>query len=616
VAGASAVGLAVLLVQDQRQRWRRGERLTVENYLARYAALRADPEAVLALILNEYLLREEHDETPDLQQFQQPFPQHADDLRRHIELRRELHEEMGRALAESGPPSAAEVATFAPNHNPSMPPTGAPTTQPAPQELPSPAGRVAVAGYEVLGVLGKGGMGIVYKARQLGLDREVALKMILHAEHAGEEERQRFRTEALAVARLHHPNIVQVHEVGECQGLEYFSMEYCPGGNLADKMDGKPWEPKRAARLVETLARAVHAAHRAQVVHRDLKPANVLIGADGRLKITDFGLAKRLDAEGGPTRSNVIMGTPEYMAPEQAAGKSRDIGPGADIYALGAMLYELLTCRPPFWGPTPLDTVLRVVFDDPVPPRKNWPRTPRDLEAICIKCLQKKPQDRYRSCQALADDLGCYLEGEPVGIYRPSLLSEEVLQWTRRQPILAAGAAFFSMVGCAFLLSFSPVVGGFFLSCGALCGLSWVLAVGRPAVSGLSLLGIVAIPAVLFIVHADDRFREQRYEFLLVLIFLPATYYILATRGLLHYYRGEFLPTLGACLLGSLFGFALGSMTGALLGWFGMVLGEAIVGGKPHVSTYLPILWVIILGFFIIGTLVGGAYKLKRRSRR
>jgi serine/threonine-protein kinase len=250
-------------------------------------------------------------------------------------------------------------------------------------------------------------MGVVYKARQRGLGRIVALKMILHAEHAGEQERQRFQAEAEAVARLQHPNIVQIHEVGEQHGLPYFSLEFCPGGSLADKINGTPLPADEAARLLQTLAQSMETAHQAHVIHRDLKPANVLLTADGTPKITDFGLAKKLDVQ-GQTHTGAVMGTPSYMAPEQAGGQ-KDIGPAADVYALGAILYELLTGRPPFKAATTLDTIMQVVSDEPVPPRRLQSKIPRDLETICLKCLQKQPSRRYASAAALAEDLRRFL---------------------------------------------------------------------------------------------------------------------------------------------------------------------------------------------------------------
>ncbi len=321
---------------------------------------------------------------------------------------------------------------------------GTPTLPPHPADVPGdealtlpPAGEqvpagdtVRVPGYYILGELGRGGMGVVYQARQAGLNRLVALKMVLVGRHAGEQELARFRGEAEAVARLQHPHIVQIYEVGEHDGLPFFALELCPGGSLAAKLDGKPWAATRAAELTETLARAVHAAHQARLVHRDLKPANVLLAADGTPKVTDFGLAKHLD-QAGQTRSGVVMGTPEYMAPEQAEGK-KDVGPAADVYALGAILYELLTGRPPFRGETPFDTILQVLTGEPVPPRSLNPRVPRDLETVCLTCLQKEPARRYATALDLADDLGRFRRDEPIRARRPGL-AEQAGRWLRKR---------------------------------------------------------------------------------------------------------------------------------------------------------------------------------------
>jgi tetratricopeptide (TPR) repeat protein len=298
------------------------------------------------------------------------------------------------------------------------------------------AASVSVPGYEILGELGRGGMGVVYKARQVSLDRLVALKMVLAGAHAGPDALARFRAEAEAVARLQHPNIVQVYEIGASAGVPYFSLEFVEGGALDRRLDGTPRPPADAARLVETLARAVQEAHARGIVHRDLKPANVLVSADGTPKIADFGLAKRLDAEGNQTRSGAVLGTPSYMAPEQAGGKSI-VGPAADIYSLGAVLYELLTGRPPFKAASALDTVLLVVSEEPVAPSRVVPRLPRDLETVCLKCLEKDPARRYASAAALAEDLHRFLAGEPI-LCRPTPWWERVLKWARRRPAAAA----------------------------------------------------------------------------------------------------------------------------------------------------------------------------------
>jgi WD40 repeat protein len=322
-------------------------------------------------------------------------------------------------------------------------PTLAPSRAPAAEALGPPP---QVPGYEILGELGRGGMGVVYKARHVQLGRLVALKMILAGAHAGAQARARFTAEAEAVARLQHPNVVQIYDVGEHQGLPYLSLEFCAGGSLAGRLDGTPLPPRPAAALAETLARAVHAAHQAGVVHRDLKPANVLLAADGTPKISDFGLAKKLDEGGGPTRSGAVLGTPSYMAPEQAGttaasagvvAVSQEIGPAADIYALGAILYELLTGRPPFKGSSPMNTVLQLLTCEPVPPRALVPRVPRDLETVCLKCLQKDPVRRYASAADLAEDLRRFRAGEPIRA-RPVGPWARGFKWVKRNPALAS----------------------------------------------------------------------------------------------------------------------------------------------------------------------------------
>jgi hypothetical protein len=268
-------------------------------------------------------------------------------------------------------------------------------------------------------------MGVVYRARHLELHRIVALKMILTGSFASPAALQRFQTEARAVTRLQHPGIVQIYEVGEHVGNHFLSLEFVDGGSLANALHHGPLPVRDAVSYVEQLGRAMQAAHENGIVHRDLKPANVLVTRDGRVKITDFGLAKMLDGNQGQTGTGEIMGTPSYMAPEQAGG-SKTIGPAVDIYALGAILYELLTGRPPFQAATPLDTMLQVLEQDVEPIRTQNHKVLREVETICLKCLRKAPDQRYLSAAALADDLRRHLDGEPILARAPTLWERAV----------------------------------------------------------------------------------------------------------------------------------------------------------------------------------------------
>ncbi|MCE9533874.1 MAG: serine/threonine-protein kinase [Planctomycetes bacterium] len=355
-----------------------------------------------------------------------------------------------------------------------------------------------ISGYEIIQVLGRGGMGIVYKARQLTLDRIVALKMILAAEHAGSELRLRFRREAEAVARLRHPGIVQIYDVGTSPNGDYLAMEYVEGGSLADQLNGTPWKANDAASLLVQLAEAIEEAHRNGIVHRDLKPANILLTAGReekaigtwkpseesrtnekekglnetakdattahtssstsstnqptayRCKITDFGIAKRLDEANAPTVTGAILGTPSYMAPEQASGTPRAIGPATDVYALGSILYELLVGRPPFKAATAIDTIRQVIDDEPVPVSRINTKVPRDLETIVLKCLLKDPSRRYASAREFADDLRRFLNGEPIHA-RPVGFVERGIKWAKRRPA-AAALVVVSVLGLAALI--------------------------------------------------------------------------------------------------------------------------------------------------------------------
>jgi tetratricopeptide (TPR) repeat protein len=328
--------------------------------------------------------------------------------------------------------------------------------------VPSPAvvaGAVATAppsipGCEILGELGRGGMGIVYKARQAALNRLVAVKVLHATAHSSPEQLARFRVEGEAAARLQHPNIVQIYEVGEVEGRPYIVLEFAAGGSLEDCLAGTPLSARRAAELVRSLAQAMDYAHRRGVIHRDLKPSNVVLqvpDAEGdepqRLspadmdraipKISDFSLAKQLDSESGQTHTGLILGTPSYMAPEQAAGQAATAGPAVDIYALGAILYEALTGRPPFRAATLLETLEQARSAEPAHPSRLQPGLPRDLQTICLKCLEKSPRQRYETAAQLADDLGRFLDNQPIKA-RPAGTVERLVKWARRRPTAAA----------------------------------------------------------------------------------------------------------------------------------------------------------------------------------
>jgi tetratricopeptide (TPR) repeat protein len=378
-----------------------------------------------------------------------PEPARSTLRARLVALEAELRGRAGETLGPANPcggvpalPAADGIAAT------SAPTVDAESTTPGAGARPP-----ALPGYDILHELGRGGMGVVYKARQRGLQRLVAVKMVRAGVEAGPRELARFRTEAEAVARLQHPNIVQIHEVGEADGRPFIVLEFV-GSDLSTYLAGTPQAPRAAAGLVETLARAVAAAHQRGIVHRDLKPTNILLAGDpgspasrpplGGLvpKIADFGLAKLLPGEAGTpapdryTESGAIVGTPSYMAPEQARGKSKDVGPAADVYALGAVLYECLTGRPPFKGESTWETLRQVINDEPVPPTRLQPRLPRDLETICLKCLQKEPHRRYASAAALADDLHRFLAGQTIRA-RPVGTAGRVWRWARREPVLA-----------------------------------------------------------------------------------------------------------------------------------------------------------------------------------
>lgn len=302
-----------------------------------------------------------------------------------------------------------------------------------------------IGDYEVIRELGRGGMGVVYQARHFTLNRVVALKMILGGQFATDDDRERFFAEARANAALDHSGIVSIYEIGECQGQPFFAMALIEGTSLADMIQPGPLSPQLATRLIRKIVAAVAYAHDHGVIHRDLKPANILLAGatENRAslescepKITDFGLAKRLDGESQLTASGQLLGTPLYMSPEQAAGQIREVGRAADIYSLGAILYVMLTGQPPFWSDNPVEVILQVLENDPPLPRSIRPEIPRELEWICLKCLEKKPADRYASAHDLAEDIDRYLRHEPVEARLPTW-GQRLRRWMRRQPVLA-----------------------------------------------------------------------------------------------------------------------------------------------------------------------------------
>jgi tetratricopeptide (TPR) repeat protein len=482
----SLAGPALLLRLEQARRWRAHDRAPAEDYLARHPELSANPEYALEVVYGELLLREEDGETPAVEEFLQRFPQFAAEIRRLFEVHRAV-----RSACLAAPPDADTDQR-------DTPPDRSGAAGVAPLAAPP-----APAGYEIDAELGRGGAGVVYRARQVRLNRVVALKVVRGGPHAGADELARFRAEAEAQARLQHPHIVQIFEVNEAGGYPYFALEYMDGGSLAQRLGGTPQPAAAAARLVETLARAVHHAHQRGLVHRDLKPANVLLAADGTPKISDFGLAKRLPGpaappgEAGPTRTGDVLGTPSYMAPEQAAGKARAAGPAADVYALGAILYEALTGRPPFLGESSVDTLLQVLSQEPVPPRRLQPKVPRDLETICLKCLRKEPARRYASAEALADDLQRFLAQRPIRA-RPVGGAERLWRWCRRKPAVASLAAALVL---ALIFAFAGVTS------------QWLRAEAHSREDEKSLSqALAAVDTYLSAVNEDPRLRAHDLE--------------------------------------------------------------------------------------------------------
>jgi len=398
-------------------RWQRGEPSWAETLLAEDATLADDANAALDLIYSEILLREEFGDTPDMEDYLRRFPQHAVALRRQFAVHcilADLEETQG----------GGDGATWA-------------------QKESCHASPAHIADYEILSEVGRGGMGVVYQGRHRLLSSRLAALKVLRPDATSPEDLARFRTEANAVAELRHEHIVPIYEFGvycvpgSDHKLHFVALEWVEGGSLAQKINGIPLSGLQAAKILLPLAQAVAFAHQHGILHRDLKPSNILLTADGKPKVADFGLAKKLDADQGNTCSGAILGTPSYMAPEQAAGQVHGVGPTADVYALGAILYEMLTGRPPFRADTVLHTLQQVSTLEPVPPSRLQPTVPRDLETICLKCLQKEPARRYASAQELADDVARFLQHEPIRAHRASTL-ERCIKWMRRRPTSAA----------------------------------------------------------------------------------------------------------------------------------------------------------------------------------
>ncbi len=417
----AAPDLLARLLVDQSERWQRGQPLAIEAYQRQHSFL-ADDDALLDLISNEIYVRQLKGEAPALAEYRERFPRLAEP----IELQFQLHQ----AAAGAG------LIT-----KPTVPGLPAAPTPPRP----------TIPGHELMEEIGRGAMGVVYKAWQTSLRRVVALKLLKIAGKNRETLQARFRVEAESVARLQHPSIVQIFEVGHHENCAYIALELVDGGNLAQRIKSAPFIAREAARWMQTLAQAVHYAHQHGVIHRDLKPANILLAKDGTPKITDFGLARQTASDRRLTEFGDVLGTPCYMAPEQAWG-NRPVLAAADIYALGAILYELLTGRPPFQGETAYGVLMQVATETPQAPVDVRPGVNLDLNAICLKCLAKEPADRYATAASLADDLDRFLADRPVSV-RPVGAVTRLLKWARRSPVRAALSA-------SVILAAAALVGG------------------------------------------------------------------------------------------------------------------------------------------------------------
>jgi WD40 repeat protein/tRNA A-37 threonylcarbamoyl transferase component Bud32 len=401
--------------------WREGQQPCIEDYLG--DASEPERSALLwELILLDIHYRRQRGETPQVEDYGPRFPELDADWFAEAAAAEQAEADSGATVGENG-----ATAVIVPDLR-----------------------GCRIGDYELESEIARGGMGVVYKARQNSLNRIVAVKMILTGQLASAEEVQLFRREAENAACLDHPNIVPIYEVGSHDGQSYFSMKLIEGGHLGQRLHEFTSDPKAAARLLAQVARTVHYAHQRGILHRDLKPANILLDAEGRPHVTDFGLAKRVESDASQTQTGAIVGTPGYMSPEQAGGRSKGLTTAADVYSLGAVLYALLAGRPPFKAETILETVAQVLNDEPIPPSRTRCSVPRDLEVVCLKCLRKEPERRYESAQALAEDLERFCAGETIRARRTGPV-ERVARWMRRHPARAALAAVSAVAALALV---------------------------------------------------------------------------------------------------------------------------------------------------------------------
>jgi len=416
---------------EQEASWKGGERVSIETYVGRYPELARDPESLADLILGEILLREAAGESSQIGEYLKRFPQCGP------VLMKKYRADLVTAVAHDMPPTV--------NASPS--PTSETIqldedAQLAAQEASWAASIPKIPGYTIVCELGRGGMGVVYRARQLSADRDVALKVVRNdvldtlPMATRDSTLQRFKHEAHAAARLEHDNLVPVYDVGDSGSLRYYAMRFVDGTSLYDMLRERPLDNRRAAAYLEPVARGLHFAHQKGVLHRDLKPHNIIVERrTDRPMLTDFGLAKFLEQRNELTHAGAVMGTPSYMSPEQARDSGK-VTALADVYSMGATLYHVLTSRPPFQASNIAETIRQVLDEEPIPPRRLNPAIDRDLETICLKCLQKDPARRYESAETLADDLKCYLEHKPI-LARPISRTERMWRWCRRNPRLA-----------------------------------------------------------------------------------------------------------------------------------------------------------------------------------